>query len=436
MWPFKKKTIQNDKLDVGEQIRTALKSISLPEAQPSWYLGSVGRTDWDVNTAIVEGYNASAIVYACVEKRAKLTAAVPWKAKVKVGGEWEDAPDNHPLSLLLKRPNPDQSFYELIYSASQNLDLSGDAFLTKIRAGVGNRPKELWVIPSKYVRIKPGSVRLVEYYEVDTQGSLTRRRVDSEDMCHLRFPNPSSAYYGQPVLLSGGRATDIDRESGIWQKVSLENRGATDINIKVSDTATQEQVDSIKQQYQKQQAGAKNARKAFVSNADIQQLGQTAVELDFVASRRAVWTEICAIFGMSLANLGMTESVNLANAEAMDKALYHNTIIPNLQLFREQLNRKLAADFGDNVRLDYDLSNVSAMQEGLIDKLDAAQRLHAMGVPMTDINDKLELGLEPRAEYDIGYIASGLIPSSYDVSGEDGTNAEQLGADAYGDQNA
>lgn len=432
MWPFKKKTIENDKIDLGAQISTALKSLSLPEVQPSWYLGAQGRNNWDVKTAIEEGYNASAIVYACVEKRAKLTAAVPWKAKIRKGDTWEDAPDNHPLNQLLKRPNPSQSWYELVYTASQNLDLSGDAFITKLRAGTKNLPRELWVMPSQYVKIKPGKVSLIDYYEVSSVGAITNRRVDAADMCQLRFPNPSSPYFGQPVLLAGGRATDIDREAGIWQKVSLENRGASDINIKVSENATTEQVESIKKQYQKQQAGAKNARKAFVTNADIQQLGQTAVELDFVSSRRAVWTEICAIFGMSLANLGMTESVNLANAEAMDKALYQNTIIPNLQLFREQLNHRLAADFGVDVRLDYDLSNVQALQEGLTDKLDAAQRLFALGVPMSEINRKLELGLDERDSYEIAYIQSGLIPSSYDVQGENGDNAGQLGMDAYG----
>lgn len=433
MWPFSKKTIANPAGPVEKQLE--LKSVTLAQALPNWFLGSVKQHGWDTNKAITEGYNASAIVYACIEKRAKLTAAVPWCVKVRkvIDGEevWENAPANHPLSKLIARPNYSQSFSELMWQASQNMDLSGSAFLTKIKAGVGNLPRELWLLPSQYVEVKPGREKLIDYWKVSAYGVRASKQVMPEDMCHLKFPNPSSAYFGQPTLLSAGKPTDIDRESGVWQKVSLENRGASDINIKVPETATAEQVASIREQYKKQQAGSNNARKALVTNADIQVLGQTAVELDFVASRRAVWTEICAVFGMSLSNLGMTENVNLANAEAMDKALYLNTIIPNLDLICEQLNHGLAYEFGDDVRIEYDLSNVRAMQQGTGEKLEHAQKLWSMGVPLADINQKLELGLTERDEYEIGYIQSGLIPSSYDVDQEDdGSTAADDGANA------
>lgn len=438
MWPFNKKTIVNPAGPVSQQLE--LKSVTLAQALPNWFLGSVKQHGWDTSKAIIEGYNASAIVYACIEKRAKLVAAVPWCVKVRGKDDdgkeiWENASPNHPLAKLIARPNPAQSFHELMYQASQNMDLSGSGFLSKIRAGVGNLPRELWLLPSQYVEVKPGREKLIDYWKVSAYGVRASKQVMPEDMCQLKFPNPSSVYFGQPTLLSAGKPTDIDRESGVWQKVSLENRGASDINIKLPEGATQDQVDQIRSQYKKQQEGSKNARKALITNADVQVLGQTAVELDFVASRRAVWTEICAVFGMSLSNLGMTENVNLANAEAMDKALYLNTIIPNLDLMCEQLNHSLAYDFGDDVRIEYDLSNVRAMQQGTGEKLEHAQKLWQMGVPLADINQKLELGLTEREWYEIGYIQSGLIPTSYDVDEEDnGETAELDGVNAYGNQ--
>src|SRR5699024_596951 len=224
--------------------------------------------------------------------------------------------------------------------------------------------------------------------------SVRGRRSGAADMIQLRMPNPNDPIFGMPVLMAAGRATDVDRESGIWQKTSLENRGSSDINIKLPEGATQEQVDSVREQYKKQQAGARNARKALVTNADVQQMAQTAVEMDFVASRRAVWTEICAVFGMSLANLGMTESVNLANAQAMDRALWMNTIIPQLELIKRQLNHQLTSEFGDEWQLEPDLSNVEALQESQQEKIAAAQAYFNMGVPFNEINQRLELGYD------------------------------------------
>lgn len=426
MWPFKKKLIENPNSNVIDQGFMTLKSLSLPESQPNWALYAHHNKDWDIQKAIWEGYDASTIVYSCVEKRAQLIASVPWKAQVLKGDEWEDAPQ-HPLQLLINKPNIDQSWYELIYSASQNIDLAGGAFMSEIRAGIQDQPQELWVLPSQYIKIKPGSKRLVDYYE-HTQRN---EKILADDMVHLKKPNPNSSVWGMPILMAAAKPTDIDREAGIWQKVSLENRGASDVVIKLPDNATQEQADMARKAYEKQQTGSKNARKAFISTAEVKSVNQTAVELDFVASRRAVWTEICAAFGMSLANLGMTEDVNLANADAMNKALWENTIIPQLDLLQPQFNRQLASDYGDGVRMVYDITNVKALQTKVTEKLESAAKLHALGVPFADINKKLELGLEDRPGYAIGYIASGLVPSSFDLDEPVG-DPESESKGAYG----
>lgn len=412
MWPFTKKIAVPSPL-VKDQLAMAIKSLSTPQATARWTLFAQGQKDWSTQTAIDEGFNASAIVYACTEKRAKLLASIPWRAATKgADGELTFQP-NSSLQKLIDRPNPDESWYELIYKSSQMLDLSGHAFISEIKAGVKNEPQELWVLPSQGMKIKPSTTRLIDWFE------YTGQRIEREDMVMLKMPNPNSPWFGMPVLMAAGKAADIDRESGIWQKVSLENRGASDINIKVPDSSTPEQVESVKKQYKAQQAGAKNARKAMVTNADIQMLGQNAIELDFINSRRAIWTEICAVFGMSLANLGMTEDVNLANADAMNKALWENTIIPQLELINRQLNHQLASEYGSEWVMVPDLTNIKALQVNQAQKLENGQKLYAMGVPFNVINEKLELGIEDIEGGDIGYISSGMIPANFDFDAPD-----------------
>jgi HK97 family phage portal protein len=235
-------------------------------------------------------------------------------------------------------------------------------------------------------------VNLIDGYEYQ-ESSAKKFNIMADDMIQLKLPNPNSRYFGQPTLMAAGRATDIDRESGIWQKNSLENRGVVDLHVEVPDTMQPDQIDALKVSIKEKQTGSANAREPWITSGKINQLGQTAIEMDFVNSRKAVWAEICAVFGMSMSVLGFTENVNLANGAEQQKALWVNSIIPMLELIKQQLNAQLSTEF-DGVILDYDLSNIEALQENFTEKLANAEALYRMGYTSASINRRLELGFE------------------------------------------
>ena len=406
---FKKKLKLDTKV---EPYPFELKSFTLPQLTANWRLYGQGQTNWDAKKAVTEGYQSSAVVYACVEKRAKLIASVPWY--VKIGDN--EAPDNHPLVRLLKRPNPDQSLYEFMYSMSQNLDLTGNNFITETRAGSANLPAELWQIETDRIKIKRGAKSLIDSY--DYNGETGKRDIIAADMIHIRMPNPQSPVWGMPILMGASIATDVDREAAAFQKVSFQNRGLSDLSVKLPDGATQEQADYIRDKLKERQSGPANARSPIVSSGEVKQLNQTAAEMDFVNSRKSVWTEIAAAFGVPLSAIGFTENVNLANADAMNKQLWEATIIPQLDLIMQQLNSQLAIEFGVNVEICYDLSNITALQEAYDKKLENAKRLFDMGVPFDVINERLELGFESFTGSDTGYLQSSLLPNGIDLGSE------------------
>ncbi len=392
MWPFSTKISANTP-SVAAQVNFALKSITLPESQPTWNLFPQSQREWSTTTAIDEGYNASAIVYAAVEKRAKLIASVPWYAGTKLAdGSIERLPDSHPLNVLISRPNPDQSWYELMYCASQMLDLSGSAFMPEIKGGARVQPISIALLNSEHVKIKAGTERLVAMYQY-VNGNITKN-IDPDDMVQLKLPNPKNPYFGQPVLMAGGRAADIDREAGNWQKASLQNRNISDIHVEVPPETQLDQVAAISKALKERGQSPDNARSPLVTSGKINQLSRTAVEMDFTNSRRNVWTELAAVFGTPLGTLGFTEDLNLANAEAMMKQLWQETIIPQLELFKRQLDHQLASEFGPNIVMMFDLSNVTALQESLDSKLTNAERLWRLGFSVEAINKRLEMGFD------------------------------------------
>ena len=230
-------------------------------------------------------------------------------------------------------------------------------------------------------------------------------------MVHLRMPNPNSRYFGMPVLMAAGRAADVDRESANWQKASLQNRGVVDVHIEVPSEVTAEQRQEIRDKWQERQGGPQNARAPVVSSGKINNIGQTAVEMDFVESRKAIWTELSAAFGIPLSALGFTENVNLANAGAMEKQMWQATIIPQLELMERQFTQQLAREFGPEWRMRPDLSGVEALQEDYGEKLANAERLLRMGFTRNEINQRLELGFDETPDGNTRYEPSGMLPA-------------------------
>lgn len=409
MWPFTKK-LSPPVYSVPEQLGISVKSFTLPEMTPRWTLFAQQQREWSPEVAIREGYNASAIVYAAVEKRAKLIAAAPWKAEKWQGDGWVHDPKSD-LQKLIDSPNPDTSWYELIYTASQSLDLAGNAFISEVKGGSRGRPFQLWNLPAQFIRIKPGRERLVEYFEYEEGAG--KYRIPESDMIQLKMPNPNSRWFGMPVLMAAGRATDVDRESGAWQKASLQNRGVVDLHIEVPETLSAEQRTEIRDKILERQTGPNNARAPIVSSGKVNNLGMTAVEMDFVESRKAVWSEIASVFGVPMSVLGFTENVNLANAQAMEKMVWQDTVIPQLELIKRQLTHQLASEFGPEWRLEPDLSGVEALQANMMEQTQIAQRLMQMGFSRNEVNKRLEMGFDEDPSGDTRYEPAGMLPAGF-----------------------
>jgi len=410
------------------------KSVTLPELLLTFSRTAPQFQKWDTETAIEQGLKASAIFYACVDRRAKSIAQVPWKAYRKQrDGTQIEAPDS-PLQKLIDRPNPDFAFSEMMELMSQHIDLAGNSYWSIIRAGNEGKPMELWPVLPQGVKIQAGRQRLIDFYRYQ-YGGITRD-IQSPDMVHVKTANPNNFLFGMPTIQAAGRAVDVDREASIWQLGSMHNRGISDYAIIIDPATSPEQIERLKEMHKEQQAGATNARRPFLTTRDIKTLNQTAVELDFVASRSKVWAEICSAMGVPQPMVGLLEDATLANIETARRIFWIDTIIPMLRLIQGQLNRQLAEQFGPEWCVGYDASDVEALREDYGKKLDEAGKLFAMGVPFNVINEKLLLGLDPIEGGDIGYLSAGLLPTDFDRAPEpvqlSGLPPELMKALAYG----
>jgi HK97 family phage portal protein len=388
--------------------RTEQKSFSSPELLLAYYGKTAQFNDWDTEKAIKEGYKHSTWVYSCINLRASSAASVPWIVERETSEGWELDTESD-LAKLIARPNPDMDFASMIEYAVQHQDLSGNAYFSKVR-DARQTVGALWVLMPNAMRVVPGATRLVQNYEYNL--GVVRKDIPPEDVIHFKYPDPGNMWFGVSPLRSAAQAVDIDNEAERFQKVSLENRGMSDIHFEVPADATQEQVDYLREMYQRGQAGPRNARKALFTSAKVTTMNTTAAELDFTESRKFIRDEICSAFGVPPPMVGNYEKATLSNIETARKIFWRDTMIPVLDRMNACLNMHLANEF-PGYRIRYDLTQVDALQENFTEKVNNARNLWSMGLPWNEINQRLELGFEEIEGGEVGYLPSGLLPTNF-----------------------
>jgi hypothetical protein len=133
--------------------------------------------------------------------------------------------------------------------------------------------------------------------------------------------------------------------------------------------------------------------------------------MDFIESRKMTREEICAIFQVPPPMVGIYDHATLANIETARKIFWLDTVIPFLEDLQSAFNLALTPEFGDDLMLEFDVSNVEAIQENYRDKIETAKSLWAMGVPFNQINQQLELGFDDIPGGDVGYLPMNMLPA-------------------------
>lgn len=386
-------------------------------------------TDWSTDRAIRDGFKASTWVYASVDKIAKAAASVPWRTyRIKSDGEREEI-IGHPLTEIIRRPNPFMSRKDLIERMTSHLYLGGNS-LHYMLTGSKGMVLELWpIMPDK---IKPVPCQRNFIKEYDYRDGGVRKKFKPEEILHNMFLDPSNLYWGMGPLQVAARTVDTDTEAVKWNKIALQNRAVTDGAFIFDRTLNREEWQEARKQIREQHQGANNARMPWVlgSGAKWHQMSLSPADMDFIEGRKMTREEIVAIFGVPPPIVGIYDNATLANIETARRIFWLDTVIPYLEDLKSNFNMGLTPRFassGENIELDYDLSNVEALQENFKEKLENAKALWNMGVPFNDIDKRLELGIGEIEGGDVGYLPTGVLPANMPIDMIAGPEGESEG---------
>lgn len=398
-------------------LKVYVKSLNAGGMLPITQAGKAVYTDWSAEKAINEGFKASTYVYKSITKKAEAAASVPWKVYKLVNNAWE-IQEGHPIEALLEQPNPYMDRSIMIERMTQHLDLAGNALLTKVR-GIGGVVAELWPVEPQYIKPVPNKKEFISAYEFK-KGQI-QETIKPQDIIHAMYVDPGSIYWGMGPLQVAAKTVDTDIEAVNWNKISLQNRGVPDGALTFDAPLSRPQWEETRAQVREQKQGSNNARDIWIlgGGAKFEQFSLSPAEMDFLNSRKMTREEITSVFGVPLILMGILEGSTYANYQEARKAFWEDTVIPYLNRLRAVFNQSLLPDFqskGEILYIDYDVSNVPALQENFKEKVDSAKGLWGMGVPFNAINQRLELGFDEIEGGETGFIGSGLIPANIDFN--------------------
>jgi HK97 family phage portal protein len=297
----------------------------------------------------LDAYAGSSWVYVAVSRIAEAGALVPLHV-YKRAGEGRVAVENHPLELLLERPNPFLSGFELIEQTLGVLELTGNAYW--YLAGDGGTPTEIWPLRPDRVAVVPHPERHIAGYLYEAGG--VRVPLAPEEVVHFKRWHPSNDYTGLSPVSAARIAIDGDRAMAQWNRAAFgEDRGVPAGIVSINEYVSDSDFERIKREWRASYGGGQR-RTAFLRGGGIEwkSIGLSHTDLDFLSGRKAHRDEILSIFGVpvGLIDANATE----ANATVAERQFIERTLYPKLVRLAQKITRDLLPFWGDHYIAAFD----------------------------------------------------------------------------------
>ena len=292
--------------------------------------------------------------------------------------------DAHPLLDLLARPNP---YYQTSYNAFVTawvsyLEITGKTFIEPVgprsdRSYNQGVPKELYVLDADKIQPKhtasgdgktlpnplpgftyEGGDKIVWTYDPDPLKT---------DIFYSKYFNPTNPLDGMSPLMAAMYSIDVNNEARSWALSTLLHGGSHSGIMTTDSTLSEEQVNAIRQQYQEQSAGAKNAGKPMVFDGGLSwtNMSMTARDLEWNNGLILTAREIAVVTNVPSEILGDSANKTYSNVKEARKALFSECALPLADFMFGEWNSTFVRRFGDNLMLDYDIDQVAALQEDM-----------------------------------------------------------------------
>jgi len=259
---------------------------------------------------------------------------------------------SHPFIDLMQNVNPYENRFDLFELTELFQELTGNAYWYIIRNQL-NTPSQLWVLPPQYMQVVTGKDRLVAGY-VYRRGAVIIP-FDPEEICHFKFPSPTSMIYGHSPVEAVNKAVVLNAAMSDFENTLLNNNARPEGVLWTEQGLNDLEFARLKREWAENYGGVANAGKTVVLEKGLkyEPITMTPKELSFRDGRKITREEIAAAYGVPVSKL-TTEAVNLANAEVGERQYQRDTILPRLRRIEEKINERVMPLYDERLFVAFD----------------------------------------------------------------------------------
>ncbi len=352
----------------------------------------------NARTFVEDGYKLNSAVFACTRALATGFAEAPLYCYLDETRK--KILPKHPLRQLFKRPNPlmgEDEFWKFVITYAAT---TGNAYGQGVPSK-GGRWAEIWPYSDIVMQPVPGGPRWVDKYRYSLDNGLTGVDVPFEEVTHFKWAiDPESPFKGVGALNSVSREVDTDNELTRYLKALLQNDAVTRgiIHVPEGTLLTPKQKQELKHEW-KLRFGRDNRGDVGVLEKGMtyERVALNLQELAFDSLRGVPEARISAAYGVPAIvaglNIGLARST-YSNYEEARKAFAEQTLAPLWKSVASIIQNDLVPLFGNDCYVDFDLTQVRALQTSS-DRKDQFTVLAYTGGILTLDQALVRMGEEP-----------------------------------------
>lgn len=341
--------------------------------------GALRLMQTNYETLASEGYGLNPVVKSCVDKIATALSSVDITAYKTDKNDKQTKVANHPLIILLNKPNISQTGADFISDLVRYYLISGNAYIsgTGIDANISKPkpPKELYLLKPNAIKVVAGDKGLPKEYEHrNGLSNITTYPMNQltgiSAIKHIKAFNPTDQWIGLSPMIACAFGVDIGNEGSKYNLRLLQN-GARPSGAMVvkgesgaAKTLSEEQYSRLKDQIDTQYSGANNAGRPMLLEGGLewQEMSMSAKDMDFENSMNKSARDIALAYGVPPMLLGIKGDATYSNMAEARLAFWTDTVLPLLNMILSALNHWLEPMYGDGVVLWYDEEMIPALE--------------------------------------------------------------------------
>lgn len=352
---------------------------------------------------------------------------------------------NHPLELIINRPNQVMTRYHLIFSLFACLELTGRGYWwIQPPENTVSGMFEVWPIPPSWVRPIHKEGCLFHTFEVMPPNGR-RANIPASEMAYFFYPDPADPLGACSTIQALAASVTSDEQIELSQARSFRNvfnpglavvvgnaQGVPGVGRDQQMVLSADQRNELLGQLAIQLRGSQNSGNPIILDGfikDVKNIFPNPKEMDFPNSSTSCRNRLSEGFGVNPVSMGRIEPMARASSAVADDHLLRNVVNPRIEIFNEaslyQILPKFRSHFGGgwvaylekavSNDADYDLAQRSAMSgNGAFSRNDWRR---AAGMPELEDGDNCFVGGVPVPVIERG---KGVPASDFPGSSSDG----------------